>query len=89
MENILLTLLGMLGLVLLVASVIIASYIPRRWIWFSIICAFLAGLLPGVYVYGFWSGVAIGAVFVVIFIPGAILTRYYREKASKRLKSSG
>lgn len=86
MENISVALLGMIGFVLLIVSLIIALYLPRRWMWLSITCAFLAGFVPGIWVFHFWSGVAIGAFFVVIFIPGAILTRFYRERAQKRFK---
>lgn len=87
MENILLALLVMIALVLLMISMIIAFYLPRRWIWLSITCAFLAGFLPGILVYHFWAGIAIGSLFIVIFVPGAMLTRFYRERAQKWFKT--
>lgn len=89
MENIILALFGVIGLVLFVVSMIIAIYLPRRWMYYSVACAFLAGFFPGILVFRFWQGVAIGSLFVVIFVPGAILTRLYRERAQKWFKSSG
>ena len=84
MENILLPIFAVIGIFLMAVSVIIACYAPRRWLWLSISCAFLAGLLPGVCVYEFWKAVIIGCIFVVIFVPGAVLTGYFRERAKKQ-----
>jgi uncharacterized membrane protein len=88
MENILLPIFSMIGIFLLTVSVIIACYLSRRWLWLSITCAFLAGFLPGVCVYQFWKAVAIGFLFIVIIVPGAMLTGFYRERARQRFISS-
>jgi len=84
MENILLSIFTMIGLFLLAVSLVIACYASRRWLWLSITCAFLAGFLPGICVYKAWTAVAIGFLFVVLFVPGAVLTGFFRERAQKR-----
>jgi uncharacterized membrane protein (DUF485 family) len=88
MENTLLPIFAMMGIFLLAVSSIVACYVSRRWLWLSITCAFLAGFLPGVCVYQFWTAVAIGFLFIVIFVPGAVLTGLYRERARQRFISS-
>jgi hypothetical protein len=84
MENILLPIFGMIGIFLMTVSVIIACYASRRWLWLSIACAFLAGFLPGVCVYPIWKAAVIGLIFIVLFVPGGVLSGFYWKRAQKQ-----
>lgn len=70
-------------------SIIIGSYASKRWLWLSIICAFLTGFLLRFYLDGFWAGVAIGCVLLITLVPSTLLTRFYGERAQRYFKSSG
>lgn len=78
---------GFVGFILVIISTIIATFASKRYWWLSIICAFLAGFLPGICAYNLRSGILLGIFFVLFVVPGSILTGYYRKKAINRIKS--
>jgi len=79
-------LLCLVAFVSLIVSIIMASWGPKRWIWLSIICAFLAGFLPGYHIGGWWTGVGVGCFILFTMVPGLLLTRFFRERAHRRFK---
>lgn len=76
-----------IGIILMMVSIFTAIFTSRRNWWLSLMCAFFAGFIPGFCAYNFWKGIIIGILIVLIFVPGTMLTGYYRRKALTRLKN--
>jgi uncharacterized protein (DUF58 family) len=79
---------GIVVLFLLIISIIISSFAPRRWLWIAIICVLIAGLLIGVHLKVILAGVVLSVILLFAMIPTTLLTRFFRERAVKRSKSS-
>lgn len=84
---ILTTFAGLVGIILLVSSNIIATFASKRYWWLSFVCAFLAGFLPGVCAYNLWTGILFGLFIAIFVVPSSILAGYFRRKALARLKN--
>lgn len=58
------------GLILIVSviGIFIAHLLSNRWIWISIVCFLISGLLSGIFQNNFWLGFLV-AVLLIVTIP--------------------
>lgn len=82
-----------LSLIVGFATVISSLIVPTKRLWIPIILCVILGFLAGFFLgeseLGLFPSFFFSVVFIILFIPGGRLTRYFRKRALDRLEERG